>query len=148
MKNFTYIFHILLAACAATPELATTIVQIDDKVFEVRNNNTRGHNIRDAVLANKMLSNAAKKSLSLGCDYFVATQNTKQSFNTPLGDISEGLTRLNNGQVVYKTGNGQVYTVTRPDSWVNVFVCFNQKPNALSPGLVFNAKYVADSLPD
>jgi hypothetical protein len=60
MKNFTYIFSILLVACAATPELATTIVQIDDKVFEVRNNNTRGHNIRDAVLANKMLSNAAK----------------------------------------------------------------------------------------
>ena len=148
MKFITIISSLFLAACVTAPELVTTTVQIDDRVFEVRNSNPRGHTIPSAVLANKMLSNASKKSLALGCEYFVATQNTSQSFKTPQGNISEGLSRLDNGQVIYKTGQGQIYSVIRPDPRVNVFVCFNQKPDALLPGLVFNAKYVAGSLPD
>jgi hypothetical protein len=148
MKFIAFIFSLFLTACVTTPELITTTVQIDDRVFEVRNSNPHGRTIQSAIYANKMLSSASKKSIALGCEYFVATQNASQSFKTPQGNISEGLSRLDNGQVIYKTGQGQIYSVIRPDPRVNVFVCFNQKPDALLPGLVFNAKYVADSLPD
>jgi hypothetical protein len=136
-----------LAACAG---VKSNTVQIDDKVFEIRNTRIYGYGSQpsSADIANTMLSSAAKKSLTLGCEYFVATQNTSQSFNTPQGNVSEGLSRLDNGQVIYKTGQGQIYTVKRPDPAINVFVCFNKKPDSLLPGLVFNAKYVAESLPN
>jgi hypothetical protein len=133
-----------LASCAS---ITSTAVQIDDRVFEVRTAGNVGSGAT-APIANIMLSTAAKKALTMGCDYFVATENKSQSFNTPQGNVTEGLTRLNSGEVVYKTAQGQVYTVKRPDLRVNVFVCFNKKPDSLLPGLVFNAKYVAESLPN
>lgn len=151
MKN--PIISLIIATLSACAGVKSNSVQIDDRVFEIRN--TTSHNfflwgptITHADVANSMLAAAAKKALTLGCEYFVATQNLSQSFNTPQGNVSEGLSRLENGQVVYTTGRGQIYTVKRPDPKVNVFVCFNKKPDSLLPGLVFNAKYVAESLPN
>lgn len=148
MKNVIYVtLCVLVTACVTIASVTPQTVQIDDNVFETRNTvGITGNRPSIADLANTMLLSAASKSIELRCEYFVATENSSQSFRTPQGEVSEGLSRLSNGQVVYKTALGQIYTVKRPDPMANVFVCFSEKPNALLPGLVFNAKYVKQSL--
>ena len=154
MKNILVASLIIfLAACVTNGKIKSNVVQIEDRVFEVRNTVTvsYGYGVdsraaSSADQANAMLFSAANKSAELGCEYFVATENSSQSFNTPQSEITEGLSRLNNGQVIYKTAQGQIYTVKRPAQDANVFVCFSEKPNALLPGLVFNTKYVKQSL--
>lgn len=38
------------------------------------------------------------------------------------------------------------YEIITPKKYNNTYICFNQKPNVVAPGLIFNANLVLDSL--
>ncbi|MCH2071454.1 hypothetical protein OHW25_04805 [Acinetobacter baumannii] len=116
---------------------------IDDNVFEVTsriNKNTPPYLRREYSI-----KKAAETSLKLGCTYFVAVGNIRQSFSQTPEKISSGLQRLNNGALVYTSKTGTQYNVVNPNGMVVKYVCFNEKPEAVLPGLVFNAKYILQS---
>lgn len=116
---------------------------IDENVFEVTsriNGNTPPYLRREYSI-----KKAAETSLKLGCTYFVAVGNEAQAFSDVSKKVSTGLKVLENGALVYTSKSGTQYKVINPKGMVVKYVCFNEKPNAVLPGLVFNAKYVLQS---
>ncbi|WP_410683914.1 CC0125/CC1285 family lipoprotein [Avibacterium paragallinarum] len=119
--------------------------RLDDTIFEVRSSGN-GFTGTDTIYRHG-LRKAAEMSLAAGCKYFVAINNTSQSFNVGVSGnstVNEGLSLLN-GKLVYFM-NGATYNVIKPSTYKNTFACFNNKPTALIPGLIFNAKYVIEDL--
>jgi hypothetical protein len=138
----------ILAGCA-TPYKEFSLmggvkaVQIDDHVFDVASYVNGFSSWQTAH--DHLLRKAAEVSLQAGCTYFVAVRNNEQSFSQPTEHVTEGLSRTSSGALVYRTASGTRYDVVKP-GMRNTIVCFNTKPNALLPGLVFNARYVMDSI--
>lgn len=116
---------------------------IDDNVFEVtsRINKSTPPYLRREYSVRK----AAETSLKLGCNYFVAVGNVRQSFTQASHLVNTGLQKLDNGSLVYVSKSGTQYNVVNPSGMVVKYVCFNDKPDMVLPGLVFNAKYVLQS---
>ena len=122
-------------------------IRLDDTIFEVRSS---GNGFtRTETVYRYGLRKAAEMSLAAGCNYFVAIDNSSQHFDVGLSNnsnVNEGLSVVN-GNMVYMM-KGAVYNVVRPVTRKNIFACFKDKPNALVPGLIFNAKYVLEDVSD
>ncbi|HGW3981557.1 hypothetical protein R4534_10710 [Acinetobacter baumannii] len=114
---------------------------IDDNVFQVRAS-VNGYTHKS--IANQYaLRKAAEVSKSLGCSYFSAINNTSQSYNQNISKVDAGLMTTPNG-VYYVSSAGTQYKLIKP-SRNNTYVCFNEKPNTVLPGLIYNVKYVLGS---
>lgn len=114
---------------------------IDDNVFQVRAS-VNGYTHKS--IANQYaLRKAAEVSKSLGCSYFSAINNTSQSYNQNISKVDAGLKTTPNG-VYYVSSAGTQYKLIKP-SRNNTYVCFNEKPNTVLPGLIYNVKYVLGS---
>lgn len=119
-------------------------MHIDDRVFEVSWENNDYVSAGDVYRAN--LRKASELSLETGCQYFAAVENETQTFTvgTMNNQVTDGLKNID-GELIYVM-NGAIYRVIKPKAYRNTYVCFNEKPNALLPGLVFNAKYTLKSI--
>lgn len=131
---------VFLAGCAFSIG-SPKVTQIDQEIFEVRIDVFNGSHGSPKFM-DMTLAEAAKKSKSIGCNYFVAIDNKSQKFILPQAHVTENLSRLNDGKVAYTSSSGQSYYVTRPQSTKNTFACFKDKPTAVLPGLVFNADLI------
>ncbi len=116
---------------------------IDDNVFEITSRINR--DTPSYLRREYSIRKAAETSQQLGCTYFVAIGNTNQSFIQPSGKVNSGLQSLSNGSLVYISRSGTAYSVINPHGMVVKYVCFNERPDTVLPGLVFNAKYVLQS---
>jgi hypothetical protein len=136
-----------LSGCAS---VSPKITQIDDRVFQVSTTVHSGYriNLDDSPegIARVTLKAAANKSIELGCPYFSAINNDTQSFKITSAQTSEEFTRSGDGTVIYKSEEGQIFRIIKPSQRGNTYLCFRAKPNALLPGLIFNSKYVAESI--
>ncbi len=122
-----------------------TGIRLDDTIFEVTSSGNEFTG--KGAIYRYGLRKAAEMSLSAGCKYFVAIDNQSQSFNVGVSGknvVNQELS-LMNGNLVYMM-NGAAYNVIKPRTYKNTFACFNNKPNALIPGLIFNAKYVIEDV--
>ena len=135
---FTSLYY-TLSRNGASGGVEATI--IDDNVFQVRAS-VNGYTHKS--IANQYaLRKAAEVSKSLGCSYFSAINNTSQSYNQNISKVDAGLKTTPNG-VYYVSSAGTQYKLIKP-SRNNTYVCFNEKPNTVLPGLIYNVKYVLGS---
>ncbi|WP_332606106.1 CC0125/CC1285 family lipoprotein [Acinetobacter sp. ESBL14] len=114
---------------------------IDDNVFQVKAS-VNGYT-QKSVATQYAIRKAAEVSQSLGCNYYSAINNTSQSYDQNTSKTNSGL-MTENGGVYYTTSAGTRYRIVKPSSR-NTYVCFNEKPDTVLPGLVFNIKYVLSS---
>lgn len=144
------IITITLLGCATSYKNSSGInnlgvksIIIDDNVFEVT---SRINGYTPPYLRREYsIKKAAETAQKLGCTYFVAVGNTKQSFSQVSETVNTGLQKLGNGSLVYVSKSGTQYDVVNPNGMVVKYVCFNEKPDMVLPGLIFNAKYVLQS---
>lgn len=149
--KYTAIYTILttvLMACATPYQTVGLrggykVVQVDENVFQIGFSGNSYTSLE--VQYDYALLAAAETSLKLSCEYFVAVDNTQQSFSVNQSDVSVGLIKGNDSSYAYRTNSGQVYKIVKPGR-KNTFVCFNNKPTAPLPGLLFNAKTVSRSI--
>lgn len=148
-KLFAFATISMLLAGCSTPYQerglrgGVTGVRLDDNIFEVTSSGN-SFTSRGAIYRHG-LRKAAEMSITAGCKYFVAIDNVSQVFNVGVsgnGVVNQELS-LMNGNLVYMM-NGAVYNVIKPKTYKNTFACFNNKPTALIPGLIFNAQYVIE----
>ena len=114
---------------------------IDDNVFEVKAS-VNGYT-QKSVATQYAIRKAAEVSKSLGCSYYSAINNNSQTYDQNTSKTNIGL-MTDNGGVYYTSSVGTRYRLVKPSSR-NTYVCFNEKPNTVLPGLVFNVKYVLSS---
>ncbi|WP_155468028.1 hypothetical protein [Acetobacter pasteurianus] len=139
---------VALSMTACTPYKSLGIMggvkatQIDDHIFEVASyvNGFSSHQLEHDYLLRK----AAEVSLQAGCTYFVAVGTNEQNFMQVPQGTTEGLLSTQSG-IVYVSSSGNAYRIVKPNV-VNTIACFNRKPTAVLPGLVYNAHYVLNSL--
>lgn len=149
MKKITLpiLFTLIISACS-TPYQSVglmggvKVTRIDDNVFQV-NSITNGYTSLQTE-REYALRKAAETSLELNCTYFAAIDNSSQSFDAVPQNVTSGLVTLSNGQTVYISSSGTKYRLEKPAS-NSTFVCFNEKPNAVLPGLVYKAQLVIES---
>ena len=154
---FVIMFSSTLVGCATPYQEfgfrgGVTGIRLDDNIFEVTSRGN-GFTRTDSVYQHN-LRKAAEMSLAAGCSYFVALDNRSQNFNavaigpSPNGEksakVNEGLNVVG-GEMIYMV-NGAVYKVIKPKIRENTYACFNKKPTALVPGLIFNAKYTLEDI--
>jgi len=114
---------------------------IDDNVFEVKAS-VNGYT-QKSVATQYAIRKAAEVSKSLGCSYYSAINNNSQTYDQNTSKTNIGL-MTDKGGVYYTSSVGTRYRLVKPSSR-NTYVCFNEKPNTVLPGLVFKVKYVLSS---
>ena len=146
MKKIFFISLLALQGCTtpyqnmgASGGVESTI--IDDNVFQVKAS-VNGYT-QKSVATQYAIRKAAEVSKSLGCNYYSAISNTSQSYNQNVSKTNTGLMTTSGG-VFYVSSAGTQYKIIAPSSR-NTYVCFNDKPNTVLPGLIFNVKYVLSS---
>ena len=136
----------LMTGCAS---INHTVTQIDTNVFQIGTQVYNGYgttNISRPAVERATLVAAAKKSTSIGCQYFAAIANNAQSLSQTQVQTSGDTFQQNpDGSVQYRTAQGQEYRIVKPSGRSNTYMCFKERPSALLPGLIFNAELVAKS---